>query len=276
VSVQRAFGVTLPSYRVEPGSTVRLKKIDPDDSGPFAGKEDAAAPTAADLDRLHDLQERFFIDGRYALLLVLQGMDTAGKDGMVRHLSGGLNLAGTEVTSFKAPTPEELAHDFLWRIHARVPARSHIGIFNRSHYEDVLAARVRGLVPEHVWRDRYDEINAFEEILTKNNVIILKCFLHISKDEQKERLLARLDEPDKRWKFQLEDLAMRSQWDEFQAAYEDALTKCSTKRVPWYIIPANRKWYRNFAITRLLVDTLAGLDLTLPKPAVDPRTISFE
>lgn len=269
MSVQRASGVTLPSYRVEPGSTVRLKKFDPDDSGPFAGKEDAAAPTAADLDRLRDLQERFFIDGRYALLLVLQGMDTAGKDGMVRHLSGALNLAGTEVTSFKAPTPEELAHDFLWRIHNKVPARSHIGIFNRSHYEDVLVVRVHDLVPKKVWEERYDEINRFEKYLTENGTTVIKFFLHISKDEQKERIQARLADPAKHWKLSEADLKEREYWDDYIEAYEDALTKCSTKYAPWYVIPANHKWFRNLAVSKILVETLEKMNPKYPTPELD-------
>ncbi len=265
-----------PFYRVEPGSKVRLQKLDPGNTGPFAHREDAAEATAADLERLRALQEQFFVDGRYALLLVLQGMDTSGKDGTIGHLSAAINLAGAEVASFKAPTDDELDHDFLWRIHQKVPARRRIGIFNRSQYEDVLIVRVRKLVPEGVWRGRYEQINQFEQILTQNNTIILKCFLHISKDEQKERLLARLDEPDKLWKLQPDDLASRALWKDYQKAYEAAIANCSTDWAPWYIIPANHKWYRNYAVTRLIVETLEGLDLKLPRPTIDQKSIRIE
>ncbi len=264
-----------PFYRVVPGSKVDLDRIDPADVSPFTRREDAEAAMAADLLRLRDLQEQFYVDGRYALLLVLQGMDTSGKDGMLRHLSGGLNLAGSEVTSFKAPNSDELDHDFLWRVHRRVPARRRVGIFNRSHYEDVLVVRVNNLVPRPVWRTRYTQINEFENILVQNGVIILKCFLHISKDEQKERLLARLEDKDKLWKLEPSDLAARKQWDSYQEAYEAALAKCSTKEAPWYVIPANRKWFRNYAVTRLMVETLESLSLKLPVPKIDPTEFTI-
>jgi PPK2 family polyphosphate:nucleotide phosphotransferase len=262
-------------YRIAPDSKVDLDRIDPAHTGAFERREDAEQEMTADLERLRALQERFYVDGRYSLLLVLQGMDTSGKDGMVRHLSGALNLVGAEVTSFKAPNSDELDHDFLWRVHLKVPARKRIGIFNRSHYEDVLVVRVQNLVPPTVWRSRYAQINEFENILTMNGVIILKCFLHISKQEQKERLLARLGDKDKLWKLEPSDLAAREQWDQYQEAYAAALSKCSTKEAPWHVIPANRKWFRNYAVTRLMVESLEALALELPAPKLDPSQVTI-
>jgi PPK2 family polyphosphate:nucleotide phosphotransferase len=200
-------------------------------------------------------------------------MDTSGKDGAIRKLSRGIDLNGAEVTNFKAPVGDELRHDFLWRVHRRVPELGMVGIFNRSHYEDVLIVRVHNLVPPHVWERRYDQINDFERMLTENNVAVLKCFLHITRDEQKERLEARLNDPAKLWKFNPDDLKERAFWDEYQTAYEVALTRCSTDHAPWHIIPANKKWFRDYAITRLLVETLEGLDLRLPSPAIDPSSV---
>lgn len=262
-------------WRVEPGATVDLAARVPGDTGGLK-KKDAEALMAADLDQLCALQEMLYVDGRTAVLLVLQGMDTSGKDGTIRHLSGGVNLLGAAVSSFKAPTETELRHDFLWRIHQHAPLHGHIGIFNRSHYEDVLIVRVRDLVPEAVWRPRYDQINAFESMLNASRTIIRKCFLHISKEEQRERLQARLDDPSKHWKFQPGDLETRAQWDAYQAAYEEALGRCSTEAAPWYVIPADHKWYRNYAVTRVLIETLESLDLRLPAPDFDPATIRLE
>jgi PPK2 family polyphosphate:nucleotide phosphotransferase len=263
-------------WRIEPGSSVDLSDLDPADTGEFAGKEDAAPATAADLERLRDLQELLYVDDRHALLLVLQGMDTAGKDGTIGHLSRGVNLVGVEAANFKAPTSLELQHDFLWRIHQRVPERGRIGIFNRSHYEDVLIARVHTLVPPDVWERRYDQINDFEKMLTENGVTIIKCFLHISKKEQKERLQARLDNPAKHWKFNPGDLKERARWHDYVGAYEAALSRCSTTWAPWYAIPADKKWFRNYAVVRLLVDTLERLDLRYPEATFDPKRITIE
>jgi PPK2 family polyphosphate:nucleotide phosphotransferase len=217
-----------------------------------------------------------YVDDRRAVLLVLQGMDTAGKDGTIGHISRGVNLIGVETANFKTPTSIELQHDFLWRIHQRVPERGRIGIFNRSHYEDVLIARVHNLVPPHVWERRYEQINNFEKMLTENDVTIVKCFLHISKREQKERLQARLDNPAKHWKFNHGDLTERARWDEYVATYEAALSRCSTAWAPWYVIPADKKWYRNYAVVRLLVESLKGLDLRYPKADFDPTSIRIE
>ncbi|HZQ35201.1 MAG TPA: PPK2 family polyphosphate kinase, partial [Dehalococcoidia bacterium] len=226
--------------------------------------------------RLRDLQERLHVDGRHALLLVLQGMDTSGKDGTVKHLSGGFSLLGARLAAFAAPTPAELRHDFLWRVHAQAPAHGMVGIFNRSHYEDVLVARVHKLVPEAIWRERYAQINAFEALLAASGTTIVKCYLHISKEEQRQRLLARLDAPDKRWKFDPGDLAERRHWDEYRAAYEEALSRCSTEQAPWYIVPADHKWYRNYAVTRLLVEALERLPLRLPRPEFDVKAMQRE
>jgi PPK2 family polyphosphate:nucleotide phosphotransferase len=215
---------------------------------------------------LRALQERFYAWDRKALLIVLQGMDTAGKDGTIKHVMRGVNPQGVNVTSFKVPTPEELAHDYLWRVHKATPKRSMIGIFNRSHYEDVLVVRVHNLVPPEVWELRYDQINAFEKLLAENGVIILKFFLYISKDEQARRLQARLDTPEKRWKFNKGDLKERLLWDDYMAAYTDAVQKCSTEHAPWFIVPSDNKWYRNFVVGSIITETLDELNPQFPDP----------
>jgi PPK2 family polyphosphate:nucleotide phosphotransferase len=203
-------------------------------------------------------------------------MDTAGKDGTIRTVMSGVNPQSFQITSFKTPSSVELDHDFLWRIHHAVPRRGEIGIFNRSHYEDVLIVRVHNLVPEKEWRSRYDRINEFEELLVDGGVTIVKCFLHISKDEQRERLQARLDNPNKRWKFNMGDLDERKLWDEYQRAYEDALTHCNTDHAPWHIIPADRKWYRNLVVSKILRETLEKLNPQFPVPATNLDGIVVE
>lgn len=268
--------MTAERWRVAPGSTVDLAGINPGDTGEFRDKAAAKPATDADLERLRDLQELLYVDDRYALLLVLQGMDTSGKDGTIKHLSGGISLIGGEVTNFKAPTSAELQHDFLWRIHQHAPERGRIGIFNRSHYEDVLIVRVHNLVPRSVWEGRYDQINAFEGMLAQNSTIVLKCFLHISNEEQRERLQARVDNPAKWWKLNPEDVKERARWPEYQAAYEAVLARCSTDAAPWYVIPSDKKWFRNYAVTRLLVETLEGLHLRPPEPTFDPKGVRIE
>lgn len=215
-----------------------------------------------------ELAYRLYAENRRSLLLVLQGMDTSGKDGTIRKATTGINPLSFNITAFKQPSVEELEHDFLWRIHKATPARGHIGIFNRSHYEDVLIVRVKKLVPDAVWKARYAMINAFERLLVENGTTIVKCFLHISKDEQRKRLQSRIDNPHKRWKFDLGDLADRRHWDDYQQAYEDAVNECNTADAPWHIIPSDRKWYRNLAITRILRQTLEELDPHFP-PAKD-------
>jgi PPK2 family polyphosphate:nucleotide phosphotransferase len=203
------------------------------------------------------------------VLIVLQALDAGGKDGTVRHVFGAFNPQGANVHAFKVPTAEEAAHDFLWRVHAATPARGHIAIFNRSHYEDVLVARVHELVPEKVWSKRYDRINEFEKNLAQAGTHILKFFLHISPDEQLRRFKKRLDDPQSWWKLNESDYSERKHWAEYQEAYEDVLERCSTKRAPWYVIPADHKWFRNLAVARIVADTLEELDLQLPKPAAD-------
>ena len=216
--------------------------------------------------KLVDLQERLYAEHKRSLLVVLQAMDTGGKDGTITHIFDGVNPQGCRVWPFKVPTPEELAHDFLWRYHNKTPERGMINIFNRSHYEDVLVVRVHNLVPESVWKERYSVICDFERMLSLNDTVILKFYLHISKDEQKQRLQARLDTPDKQWKFQSGDLAERALWDQYMAAYQDAINKCSTDYAPWYVVPANKKWYRNLVIARAITDTLEAMNPQYPPP----------
>ena len=255
-----------PSLVPSPGKKVRLKDYNPSDNGDCKNETDAEELIEKDLKRLRDLQEVLYADRGHALLVVLQGIDAGGKDGTINHVFRGLNPQGVVVTSFKQPTGEELAHDFLWRIHKRVPEKGYIGVFNRSHYEDVLVVRVHNLVDKKVWKTRYDQINQFEEMLAENGTTILKFFLYISKDEQKKRFEARRDDPQKRWKFALGDLQERQLWDDYQEAFDDMLSKCNTDYAPWTIVPANHKWYRNLVVTRTIVETLEKLDLKYPSP----------
>jgi PPK2 family polyphosphate:nucleotide phosphotransferase len=247
-----------------PGERIRLADIDPRHVEGEWTKKSARRQIEKNVAATVDLAYRLYAENRQALLLVLQGMDTSGKDGTIRHVMSGINPQSCQVVPFKQPSAEELDHDFLWRIHRAVPRRGNIGIFNRSQYEDVLVVRVHNLVPEAEWRSRYDRINEFERLLVEGGVTILKCFLHISKDEQRERLQARLDDDAKRWKFSKGDLAERKLWDNYQQAYEDALTKCNTEHAPWYIIPADRKWYRNLVVSQLLRETLQRMDPHVP------------
>jgi len=269
--MEGAMAFNLKDYRVKPGEPAGLAGLDPGDTGGFDGQKTNGEELLDQLNnRLEVLQERFYAAHKHSLLVILQGMDTCGKDGTIRHVFDGVNPQGVRVANFKTPTPLELDHDYLWRVHQNLPAKGEIVIFNRSHYEDVLIVRVHGLVREDVWKKRYDHINDFERMLADEGTTILKFFLHISKDEQKERLLARLEEPEKRWKFNPADLKERDRWLEYQAAYEDAITKTSTKWAPWYVVPANRKWFRNLVIASVLVETLEKLD---PHP---PQTLSDE
>ncbi|MEM7325753.1 MAG: polyphosphate kinase 2 family protein [Actinomycetota bacterium] len=259
----------IDTFRVKPGATVDLSKHDTRDT-PFwdPDDKDGAKLKLLELnDRLEALQELLWAQSKERILVVIQAMDAGGKDGTVRHVFEGVNPTGVRVAAFKRPTEEELAHDYLWRIHSQVPGDGELTIFNRSHYEDVLVVRVNELVGEKRWKRRYDHIVAFEEMLADEGTTIIKLFLHISRDEQRERLQARLDEPHKNWKFEAGDLGPRAKWDEYQEAFEDALSKTSTKDAPWYIIPADRKWYRNIAISQILIQTLEGLEMTYPEPA---------
>lgn len=248
----------------EPGTRLNLKDVDPRRVEGDWDKESAAERIAENTERSRELAYRLYAENTRALLLVLQGMDTAGKDGTIRTVMTGINPQSCQITPFKQPSEEELDHDFLWRIHRAVPRKGNIGIFNRSHYEDVLVVRVHNLVPAEQWRSRYDRINDFEKLLTEGGVTLLKCCLHISKDEQRERLQARLDRPDKRWKFSRADLAERKLWDDYQQAYEDALSKCNTDHAPWHVIPSDRKWYRNLVVSELLRDTLEKMAPQIP------------
>jgi PPK2 family polyphosphate:nucleotide phosphotransferase len=254
---------------VKPGRKVRLADFDPDDTLGYS--KDAGEKKLRDktLARIDELQQLLYAENKHALLILLQGMDAAGKDGTVRHVMSGINPQGCSVTSFEVPSHDEAEHDFLWRAHRAAPERGQIGIFNRSHYEDVLIVRVHNLVPEEVWKKRYAQINAFEKVLTDNQTTILKFFLHIGKEEQKKRFQARLDDPSHQWKLSPADLAERKYWNDYVDAYEDALTKCNTDEAPWYIIPSNHKWFRNLAVSQIILHTLEKFKMKYPKPSFD-------
>jgi PPK2 family polyphosphate:nucleotide phosphotransferase len=261
--------VDLDPYRTP---AANLDAVDPADVGPYAG-EGGKKAAKHDLKRLvahlAERQRLLYADGRYALLVVLQAMDAGGKDGTIRRALSGLNPQGVHVTSFKAPSEAELAHDFLWRIHARTPRRGQIGVFNRSHYEDVLVARVAGLVPEATWRGRYAHINAFEALLRDAGTSLLKVYLHVGHDEQAKRLRKRLEDPERHWKFDAADLAARDQWDAYRAAHAEAFARCGPTEAPWLIVPADRKWYRDVVVATALVAALEALPLRWPEPKVD-------
>jgi PPK2 family polyphosphate:nucleotide phosphotransferase len=257
------------------GKRVHLRDIDPDATG-GATKEIAHARLEKIRADLCELQQILYAEHRRSLLVIFQAMDTGGKDGAMKSLCAGLNPAGIIVTNFKAPTATELAHDFLWRAHQAVPGAGMIGIWNRSHYEDVLVVRVHKLVPKTVWQRRFDEINRFESFLTANGVTILKFMLHISQDEQKERLQARLDDPKKWWKFNPGDLEDRARWKEFEQAYEEVINRCGTRHAPWHVVPANRKWSRNLIVGETVLRAMKKMHLRYPKPAFDPAAIRIE
>ena len=260
---------------VRPGSRVKLDDLDASDThGLQKSKVEDLFPKV--VDRLSVLQYLLYADARHALLVVLQGIDAAGKDGTIRHVMTGLNPQGVRVTSFKAPEGPEKRHDYLWRIHQAVPERGQIGIFNRSHYEDVLIVRVHNLVPKSVWSERYRQINDFEKMLSQNDVRIVKLLLYIDRDEQAKRFRERIDDQTKNWKFSMEDLKEREHWDEYIQAYEAMLHQCSTDYAPWYVIPANRKWFRNYAVARIVRDELEAMDLKYPKSTADLSGIKFE
>lgn len=257
-------------YRLKPGSTVRLRDWDPDDASRYKpGKKSAEKKLLSLKDRLEHLQEVLYAEHKHKLLIVLQGMDTSGKDSTIRHVFQGVNPQGVSVVRFQQPTPKELDHDYLWRVHPNTPARGEIVIFNRSHYEDVVVVRVHELVPAAVWKKRYQQICDFERMLVDEGTTILKFFLHISHEEQRKRLLERLENPHKRWKFSRTDVEERKLWPQYTRAYEDALEKTSAKWAPWYIVPANRKWYRNLVVSTAIVESLEALKMDFPKVAVD-------
>lgn len=253
-------------YLVKPGSKVNLSRIDPDATGALGTKEAAKAELEILRERIDELQVRLYAERQQSLLIVLQATDTGGKDGAIRRVFEGVNAQGLRVESFKQPTEEELEHDFLWRIHKATPGKGMINVFNRSHYEDVLVVRVHKIVPKSVWSLRFAAINAFERTLSQHGTRIIKFFLHVSKEEQKERLQARLDDPTKIWKFNGGDLDDRARWDDYQTAFQDALSKCSTEQAPWYVIPSNRKWARDVAIAQIVVQTLEDMNPQFPSP----------
>ncbi len=264
VSLKRQPKPNYPRYRVQPQAQIKLAEIDPEACERYKNKKDVEKELEHQRDRLSKLQARLYAENKRSLLIVLQAMDTGGKDGTIKHVFQGVNPQGCRVWSFKKPSDEELSHDFLWRYHQRTPQRGMITIFNRSHYEDVLIVRVKQLVPEEVWRKRYHVINQFEQMLALNNITVIKFFLHISKDEQKRRLESRLQDPDKRWKFSINDVNERQLWDDYQQAYEDAINNCSTAHAPWYVVPANKKWYRNLVIAGAIADTLEAMNPQYP------------
>lgn len=262
--------------RVRPGRNVNLRSDDPADTRPFGSNQKAAGQLEDDIARLVALQEQLYAQDRWSVLLIFQAMDAAGKDSAIKHVMSGLNPQGTQVFSFKRPSDEELDHDYLWRTTRALPERGRIGIFNRSYYEEVLVVRVHpevlarqqlpaSLVTRRVWTERYEDINAFERYLARNGTLIRKFFLHVSKEEQRRRFLERLDDPSKNWKFQLADLGARDRWDDYMKAYEEALSKTSTNHAPWFIVPADHKWFTRLAIARLVVEALESLDLAFPK-----------
>jgi PPK2 family polyphosphate:nucleotide phosphotransferase len=260
----------LKQFRIEPGVRVKLSDFDPSYSGNQESYERAVPEVLLQLQKMDRLQSLMYAERKHSLLIVLQGLDAGGKDGVIRHILSGLNVAGCRVVPFKQPTPQELGHDFLWRVHTHVPAKGEVAIFNRSHYEDVLVVRVHRLVPAYVWSKRYDLINAFERLLvTENHTTILKFFLHISKDEQLARFKRRLDDPARRWKISESDYLEREYWEDYVHAFEDMLRKTSTQHAPWFVVPSNHKWFRDQVITRIITGALEELNMELPESAVD-------
>lgn len=268
----------LERYWVKPGSKVELSKIDSGEKALFQGADKSEfEPQFHELqDQLQDMQKMLYAQNKHRILVVMQAMDTGGKDGCIKHVFSHIDPQGIHVRSFKKPTEEELSYDFLWRVHAKVPPRGQLVIFNRSHYEDIIAVRVKKLFPDEVWKRRQRHVVEFERMLAEEGTTIVKIFLHISKEEQKKRLEARLQNPVKHWKFNPDDLADRKRWDDFMAAYEDVMTKTSTEFAPWFVVPADRKWYRNLCVARIMVDTLAKLDMKLPKIDWDPKGIKIK
>lgn len=258
---------------IPPKKNVQLTDYDAAYTGSFANEQEVQESLEKDLKRMYELQEILYASATQSLLIVLQAMDSGGKDGTITHVFRGLNPAGVQVAAFKQPNPDELKHDFLWRVHQRTPPKGLIGVFNRSHYEDVLVVRVHGLVPKKVWKKRYDQINDFEALLVETGTIILKFFLHISKEEQERRLEDRLRQPNKYWKFSPADLKERELWDDYMDAYEAVFEQCNTKHAPWYIVPANHKWYRNYIVSRTIVEAMEAMKLEYPAPAPELENI---
>ena len=261
--------------RVKPGTRIDLSRFDPADARGWS-EEAAEAETQQQMERLADLQDRLWAEAKHGVLVVLQGIDASGKDGTIRRVMTAFNPQGCTVSAFKVPTPEELAHDYLWRVHKKVPGKGEIGIFNRSHYEDVLVVRVHEIVPKEVWSKRYDQIREFEQLLTATGTTIVKFFLYIDRDEQRERFQERLDNPRKRWKFSMADLDERKLWDRYIEAFEDALSKTSTDDAPWYVVPSNRNWLRNLAVSSILAETMDDLKPSYPPEPDLPKDLKVE
>lgn len=261
-------------FRIEPGATVDLESVDPGFHGPHANDAEAAAELQEHLERITRLQRKLYADRSHSLLIVLQGIDGAGKDGACWHVISAMDPQGVHVTGFKQPTAEEQEHDFLWRIHPHAPRRGFVAIFNRSQYEDVLAVRVHKIAPKEIWKPRYDFINDWEKLLAvENNTTILKFFLYISKEEQLNRFKERLDNPAHQWKISASDYAERNKWDDYIKAFEATLSRCSTEHAPWFVIPSNHKWFRNLAVSKIIADSLEDMNLQMPKPTVDIEEI---
>lgn len=268
----------LERYWVKPGSKVDLSKIDSGEKSLFQGAgKDEFEPQFGELqDQLQQLQKKLYAQNKHRILVVMQAMDTGGKDGCIKHVFSHIDPQGIHVRSFKKPSEEELAHDFLWRVHSKVPTRGQLVIFNRSHYEDIIAVRVKKIFPDEVWKRRQRHVVEFERMLAEEGTTIVKIFLHISKDEQRRRLEARLEDPAKHWKINPDDLVDRTRWSDFMTAYEDVMAKTSTEFAPWYVVPADRKWYRNLCVARIMLDTLKKLDMEFPAINWDPKTIRIE
>jgi PPK2 family polyphosphate:nucleotide phosphotransferase len=268
----------LERYWVKPGSKVDLSRVDCGEKSLFSGisKVDFDPQFRKLQNQLQDLQKILYAQNKHRVLVVMQAMDTGGKDGCIKHVFSHIDPQGIHVRSFKKPSEEELSHDFLWRVHAKVPHRGQLVIFNRSHYEDIIAVRVKKLFPDEVWKRRQRHVIDFERMLSEEGTTIVKIFLHISKEEQKRRLEARLENPQKHWKFNPDDLADRARWDEFMTAYEEVIAKTSTQFAPWFVVPADRKWYRNLCVARIMLDTLKGLKMELPSIDWDPRGVRID
>jgi len=270
---KRKVNESIKEFRVKPGAKVRLKNFDPARHWNPRDDPKLAKALAEDIGRMAELEVRLYAEHRRSLLIVLQGIDASGKDGTIKHVMSGLNPQSCRVHSFKKPVGEEAEHDFLWRIHRALPGKGEIGIFNRSHYEDVLVPRVHQLVPKEVWKQRYEQINHFEQEVAENGTEILKFFLHISKDEQRRRFQERLDDPSKHWKLSLPDFEERRLWGAYQKAFEDMLSRCSTPWAPWHVVPANHKWFRNYVVAGTIVDKLEEMDPQFPPVAIDVSKI---
>jgi PPK2 family polyphosphate:nucleotide phosphotransferase len=264
------------SYHISDGSKFRIKHFDPEDTGGIKSKQEAQEALDRDLNSLRKLQETLYAHGRWGLLIILQGMDAAGKDGIIKHVMSGVNPQGCDVFSFKSPSSEELSHDYLWRAHKEVPERGKIGIFNRSYYEEVLVLKVHPallnaerlpekLIIRHIWEQRYDDINAFERYLTRNGIVLFKFFLHISKKEQKKRFLQRLDDPKKNWKFSMADITEREFWKDYMRAYQEMIQNTATKQSPWYVVPADNKWFARLIVAGTIINAFSGLNLSVRK-----------